>query len=90
MSCIPCTTAKEEGWWGDPKITHCRDCHFTWPMTRAYQHCTVCHETFGGDEAATRHQGRNGCLRPWNILHKTTGLPILKVNAEGVWVRSYG
>lgn len=77
--------------WKVPEVTHCRDCGFTWPLSRTrYQHCVRCHETFGGDEAATRHLNREGnCRPPAEVLHRD-GWNILVLNEHGVWSRAFG
>lgn len=76
-------------------LATCRDCAATY--SGRMQHCVLCHETFGGDEAATRHQGPydptpgtpSTCRPPGSIMHKN-GRPILSKNASGVWVRAFG
>lgn len=36
-------------------MTHCQHCGKTWGGHRP-EHCTVCHETFTGNEAGDRHR----------------------------------
>lgn len=67
MSCAPCLTAAETGWWGDPKITHCTDCHLSWSRTSRLAHCASCHRTFGGDSAFTAHRRHGICVDPATI-----------------------
>lgn len=88
-ACATCPETPGEGW-RVQGVTHCRDCHATWPITSAYQHCVRCHETFGGIESATRHEGPERCRNPRTIVHKVTGAPVLRQRDDGVWVREYG
>lgn len=89
--CGQCDHAKHFGCWADTDVTHCRDCGFTWPLSQTRtQHCVQCHETFGGDEAATRHQNRDGsCRAPGSVLHRD-GWAILVQGPDGVWKRAFG
>ena len=88
MACDICERSRTTGWTGLPEGTgHCRDCCAVY--SGRMQHCCSCHETFGGDEAATRHQGPDGCRAPGSILHKN-GRAILAKNEKGVWVRAFG
>lgn len=89
-ACIECDHAEETGGWATNGITHCRECGMTWPLSQTrLQHCTTCHETFGGDEAATRHQGAAGCVNPRRIRTKAGAL-VLSQRPDGVWVRGFG
>ena len=87
-----CKHAKREGWWGDPTVTHCRDCHSTWPLSKTrWQHCVRCHQTFGGDEAAVRHLDRDGnCRPPAEVEHKNGRRILSQDPTTGVWSRIYG
>lgn len=65
MSCELCARARKLGWWGDPKITHCKGCHRTWSRTDHQQaHCTMCHRHFGGFEGFRDHLTLEGCRAP--------------------------
>lgn len=90
MSCTICPDKPGQGW-KDNTVTHCRDCHTTWPLSRTrLAHCVRCHLTFGGDEAAQRHLNRAGdCVDPATVLHKN-GRRILTQADDGVWVRAFG
>ena len=72
-------------------VATCRDCGKSY--SGRMQHCVTCHETFGGDEAATRHQlpynDPRNCRHPSEVFHKN-GRPILALNAKGVLVRAFG
>lgn len=89
--CAVCPDVPGDGW-KQQGVTHCKDCHTTWPLSRTrQQHCVRCHESFGGDEAATRHLDRQGnCVDPASVLHKVSQRRILSQNAEGIWVRAFG
>ena len=66
----------------------CRDCKKN-IIKRSYEHCPVCHETFGGTTAGDMHRtGRHGvtegldrrrCLTPAEMFAR--GMP----QREGVW-----
>lgn len=91
VCCDTCPDTPGHGW-KQQGVTHCKDCHTTWPLTKTrWAHCVRCHQTFGGDEAAVRHLDHNGnCVDPASVLHKVTQRRILTLNAEGVWSRVFG
>lgn len=74
--------------------TECRGCGKGWNGYKP-EHCTVCHETFGGTWAGDMHRtgehgvrtgdNRRRCLTPAEMRNKG-----LTLNAHGLWVRSYG
>lgn len=76
-------------------VATCRDCGKSY--SGRMQHCVLCCETFGGDEAATRHQNPydptpgvpSTCRPPATVLHKN-GRRILVQNPSGVWTRAFG
>lgn len=68
----------------------CRDCHKTW---RGYkpEHCTVCHETFGGSTGGDRHRaGKHGVKEGLERRRCRTAEEMLDVgmslNAKGIWI----
>lgn len=89
LTCAPCAHIAEDGWTGLPEGTgHCRDCHKVYQGRQV--HCVNCHESFGGDEACTRHIARDGsCRAPETVLHRD-GWQILTQGANGVWTRAFG
>lgn len=62
----------------------CTECRCTWSAPKA-EHCTVCHETFGGTYAGDRHRvgsftdpgDPRRCLHPAEIG--------LRLNSRGHW-----
>lgn len=66
--------------------TRCRECGKSWAGHRP-EHCTVCHETFGGTYTGDLHRrGEYGddtnprrCVHPLDVG--------LRLSDKGVWVR---
>lgn len=67
----------------------CKPCGKTWTGTQP-EHCTVCHETFGGTRAGDLHRvgsysapgDPRRCLDPTDLG--------MSLNARGIWTRTYG
>ena len=81
--CDLCITAATKGWWGDSRVTHCRDCHATWNRESNVSHCSSCHNTFSGPSSFTEHRKHGECLDPAGV-----GLE-QKVNKHGTVVWKY-
>lgn len=92
--CTTCNYANEHGWWGDSRITHCRDCHRTWSSLRQ-AHCRGrnhqgrrCCEHFASATGSDYHQATGEaeqvlCLPPATVLD-SEGRPRY-VAVRGVW-----
>lgn len=63
VTCGWCAHSGAHGWWGDPKVSHCRVCHWTWTGFSA-AHCPTCHEHFTSDSGYETHlrRGADGKL----------------------------
>ena len=67
----------------------CKPCGKSWTGTRP-EHCTLCHQTFGGTRAGDLHRvgsfndpdNPRRCLNPADIG--------MRLDARGIWVRAYG
>jgi hypothetical protein len=83
-TCELCLHAQEHGWWGDSKLTHCKNCGATWNMDSKVMHCVSCHETFSTPNNCDKHQnflsGSANCLNPINVGLESTpskyGVPV--------------
>ncbi len=78
MTCAICVRADETGWDG-PGITHCGDCHFTWPEGVELCHCVECHRSFSSERAFTIHQVGDECeCRDPSAITSRDGRPRLE------------
>ncbi len=67
----------------------CTTCEKSWTGTQP-EHCTACHETFGGTRAGDLHRvgsysdpgDPRRCLDPAEAG--------MRLDARGIWVRAYG
>lgn len=78
--CGWCMNKAELGWYGDPKIHHCRDCHRTWTGT-SQAHCVNCHHHFSSNSAADRHLVNDSCYPPQEV-RDSNGVPRLGLRKD--------
>lgn len=78
--CQWCQKRAEIGWYGDPKIHHCRDCHRTWTGT-SQAHCVNCHHHFSSNSAADRHLVNDSCYPPQEV-RDSNGVPKLGLRKD--------
>ena len=78
--CQLCTYREAHGWWGNPKLHHCRDCHRTWTGT-AQVHCVRCHHHFSSYSACDRHLVDEMCKPPQEV-RDAEGIPKLGLRQD--------
>lgn len=64
MTCRTCTKADIHGGHLDESISHCRQCHRTWPRESNQAHCAKCHLHFTTPSAFDRHIHRGEHVDP--------------------------
>ncbi|MCP4307574.1 MAG: hypothetical protein GY788_22420 [bacterium] len=79
--CAPCAYAREHGWWGPDhrtetgqELTHCRDCHRSWPMRSAEAHCKGCCQHFKSPRVSERHRIAEECHDPRTLVGESGDL----------------
>lgn len=78
--CAICKVKAEKGWWGDPQIHHCRECHRSWSGT-TQAHCVSCHHHFSTNSASDRHLV-DGMCKPPSECFTTNGVPLLGLRTD--------
>jgi len=92
-TCPVCSTARPDGSWTVPNVSHCRTCHRTWGQHSRQAHCATCHEHFTTPGNFDLHLFPLGsdrlCQNPAMVVRRDrhSGIcdPKLRRRDDGVW-----